>query len=173
MPIIGWEHEIKSLSTEDALDFYDRHYVPNNAILIVSGDITAEELKPLAEKYYGVLPAGDPGESELGYDGGTVLVRLPKARLDHDIVSARAQHAAAPAKRSDRDRAQHVQGHIRRDHPVRRNLVQGHSARLDVHQSCRDAGIERAAIGQDLGDQLNGHRSIAVHPVQDDAQVAE
>jgi zinc protease len=59
VPIIGWEHEIKSLSTEDALDFYGRHYAPNNAILIVSGDITAEELKPLAEKYYGVLPAGD------------------------------------------------------------------------------------------------------------------
>ena len=59
VPIIGWEHEIESLSTEDALDFYRRYYAPNNAILIVSGDITAEELKPLAEKYYGVLPAGD------------------------------------------------------------------------------------------------------------------
>ena len=59
VPIIGWEHEIESLSTEDALDFYHRYYAPNNAILIVSGDITAEELKPLAEKYYGVLPAGD------------------------------------------------------------------------------------------------------------------
>jgi len=59
VPIIGWEHEIKSLSTEDALDFYRRHYAPNNAILIVSGDITAQELKPLAEKYYGVLPGGE------------------------------------------------------------------------------------------------------------------
>ncbi len=59
VPIIGWEHEIEGLSTEDALDFYRRHYAPNNAILIVSGDITAQELKPLAEKYYGVIPAGD------------------------------------------------------------------------------------------------------------------
>ena len=57
VPIIGWEHEIEALSTKDALDFYNLYYAPNNAILIVSGDITAEELKPLAEKYYGVIPA--------------------------------------------------------------------------------------------------------------------
>jgi zinc protease len=55
-PIIGWEHEIRGLTTDDALAFYRRHYAPNNAILIVAGDITAEELRPLAEKYYGVVP---------------------------------------------------------------------------------------------------------------------
>lgn len=59
LPIVGWEHEIKHLSTEDALAFYHRHYAPNNAVLIVAGDITAERLRPLAEKYYGVIPAGD------------------------------------------------------------------------------------------------------------------
>ena len=58
IPVIGWEHEIAKLSTEDALDFYRRFYVPNNAILIVAGDITAAELKPLAEKYYGAIARG-------------------------------------------------------------------------------------------------------------------
>ena len=57
-PIIGWEHEIRSLSLERILSFYRRWYAPNNAILVVSGDITAAELRPLAEKYYGVLPRG-------------------------------------------------------------------------------------------------------------------
>ena len=56
-PVIGWEHEIRALTTRDALDFYDRWYAPNNAILIIAGDISAEEVRPLAEKYYGAIPA--------------------------------------------------------------------------------------------------------------------
>jgi len=60
-PIIGWAHEMRTLTTEDALEFYKQHYAPNNAILIVSGDITAKELRPLAEKYYGaILPREVP-----------------------------------------------------------------------------------------------------------------
>jgi zinc protease len=59
-PIIGWMHEIEKLTTQDALDFYKRHYAPNNAILVVAGDITAAELKPLAEKTYGkIKPSKD------------------------------------------------------------------------------------------------------------------
>jgi len=58
IPVIGWKQEIEKLTTADALNFYHTHYVPNNAILIVAGDITAKELRPLAEKYYGVIPRG-------------------------------------------------------------------------------------------------------------------
>ncbi len=60
-PVIGWEHEIRALSVEDIIAFYRRWYAPNNAILVVAGDITAEQLKPLAEKYYGIIPAVDNG----------------------------------------------------------------------------------------------------------------
>jgi len=59
IPVIGWPDELAALTTEDALAYYRSHYAPNNAILIVVGDITAAELKPLAEKYYGVIPARD------------------------------------------------------------------------------------------------------------------
>ncbi len=55
--IIGWEHEMRGLTTKDALEFYGKYYAPNNAILIVAGDINAKELRPLAEKYYGVIKA--------------------------------------------------------------------------------------------------------------------
>ncbi|TVQ82383.1 MAG: insulinase family protein [Micavibrio sp.] len=55
IPVIGWRHEMEGLSREDALDFYRRHYRPANAILIVAGDITAERLKKLANRYYGHL----------------------------------------------------------------------------------------------------------------------
>jgi zinc protease len=59
-PIIGWEHEIRALNREDALAFYRRFYAPNNAILVVAGDVTAEEVRPMAEKTYGRI-AAQPG----------------------------------------------------------------------------------------------------------------
>jgi zinc protease len=58
--IIGHKAEIEKLTTQDALDFYKRFYTPNNAVLIVAGDITGKELRPLAEKYYGVIARRAP-----------------------------------------------------------------------------------------------------------------
>jgi len=52
-PVIGWRPEIESLTREDALAFYRRFYTPNNAIVIVAGDVTAEEVKTDAEETYG------------------------------------------------------------------------------------------------------------------------
>lgn len=57
IPVIGWQHEIEQLSTADALDFYRRYYHPGNAILIIAGDVTTAEVRRLAEKYYGPIPA--------------------------------------------------------------------------------------------------------------------
>lgn len=54
-PIIGWGSEIATLNREDALDFYKRWYAPNNAILVVAGDVQPEKVKELAETYYGPL----------------------------------------------------------------------------------------------------------------------
>lgn len=54
-PVIGWMSEIKGLTPDSVREFYDRWYAPNNAILIVSGDMTVKELRPLAEKYYGQI----------------------------------------------------------------------------------------------------------------------
>ncbi len=55
-PVIGWKHDIENLNIDRILAFYKRWYAPNNAILVVAGDMTMEQLKPLAEKYYGVIP---------------------------------------------------------------------------------------------------------------------
>ena len=62
IPIIGWEQEIRQLTTQDALDFYETWYVPNNAILIVAGDVEPEEVIRLAEKHYGPIPRGEMPE---------------------------------------------------------------------------------------------------------------
>lgn len=55
-PVIGWRHEIEGLTRDDALAFYKRFYSPNNAVLIIAGDVTADEVKALAEQTYGKVP---------------------------------------------------------------------------------------------------------------------
>jgi zinc protease len=52
-PVIGWHQEIEKLSREDALAFYRRFYTPNNAVVVVTGDVTGDEVKALAETTYG------------------------------------------------------------------------------------------------------------------------
>jgi zinc protease len=59
VPVIGWMHEIEQLTWDDAKEFYDRHYGPNNAILIVSGDVTGEQVYTLAQEIYGGLERVD------------------------------------------------------------------------------------------------------------------
>ena len=56
-PIIGWNHEIEELSREDALAYYTRFYTPENAILIVAGDVDARDVEALAARTYGKIPA--------------------------------------------------------------------------------------------------------------------
>ena len=56
-PIIGWQHEMSNLGMEDALGFYKTYYAPNNAVLIVAGDVEPDEVRALAETHYGKIPA--------------------------------------------------------------------------------------------------------------------
>jgi zinc protease len=55
-PVIGWRHEIERLDRDGALEFYRRFYSPNNAILVIAGDVTPEEVRTLAEETYGKVP---------------------------------------------------------------------------------------------------------------------
>ncbi len=57
VPIIGWRHEMETLDMEDAQTFYDTFYAPNNAVLVIAGDVGPEEVRALAEQYYGPIPA--------------------------------------------------------------------------------------------------------------------
>jgi len=57
MPTIGWENEMRGLTTADAIAWHQKWYQPSNAIVVISGDVTMDQVRPLAEKYYGVLPA--------------------------------------------------------------------------------------------------------------------
>ncbi|PSO19564.1 pitrilysin family protein [Bradyrhizobium sp. MOS003] len=56
-PVIGWHQEIEKLDREDALAFYRRFYAPNNAILVIAGDVEAADIRPLVERNFGAIPA--------------------------------------------------------------------------------------------------------------------
>src|SRR6266404_2409666 len=56
-PVIGWRQEIEQLDREDALAFYKRFYAPNNATLVIAGDVDAKEIRPMVERAYGAIPA--------------------------------------------------------------------------------------------------------------------
>jgi zinc protease len=59
IPVIGWRHEMEQLSREDALSYYQRFYAPNNATLVIAGDVEPEAVKALAEEHYGPIAPSD------------------------------------------------------------------------------------------------------------------
>ena len=57
LPTVGWEHEIRAWAPDDARDFYRARYAPNNAAVVVAGDVDPEALRALAEATYGEVPS--------------------------------------------------------------------------------------------------------------------
>jgi zinc protease len=56
-PVIGWPEEIRHIGRTEAQDFYKHHYAPNNAILVVAGDVTVDEVRADAQAAFGKVPA--------------------------------------------------------------------------------------------------------------------
>jgi zinc protease len=90
-PIIGWRKEIETLTRDDALKFYKRFYTPNNAVLVVAGDVTADEVKKLAQETYGkveqvtdIPPRARPQEP---LQEASRTVTLADPRVTQPIVS--------------------------------------------------------------------------------------
>ena len=88
-PVIGWEHEISSLNRDDAIAYYQRFYTPENAVLIVAGDVEAAEVRTLADATYGKIPArGEPPKR--------VRPQEPPARA-HRLVSLSDEKVEQPS----------------------------------------------------------------------------
>ncbi|WP_112322331.1 M16 family metallopeptidase [Oceanibium sediminis] len=107
-PIIGWEHEIRDLQLEDALAFYRRYYAPNNAILIVAGDVEPDAVFALAETHYGPLeptqgleprarPSEPPQRAERRLTYRDARVRQPYLSRSYLAPSRRAGNNADAA----------------------------------------------------------------------------
>lgn len=58
IPIIGWRHEMEQLSRQDAIDFYGRYYAPNNAVLVIAGDVDLGEVRTMVDATYAKLERG-------------------------------------------------------------------------------------------------------------------
>ncbi len=78
VPVIGWQEEIEALNRDDAFDFYHRWYAPKNAILVVAGDITLKELRPLAEATYGQI---EPVDTVTSRERSTFLPQSAHVRV--------------------------------------------------------------------------------------------
>ncbi len=87
---IGYRSEIKTYTPEDVDSFHKKHYGPNNAFVILSGDMTLPEAKRLMEKYYGDIPARG-GWS----DHGRGRVKEPELKIDI-ILNKKSDQVALP-----------------------------------------------------------------------------
>ncbi|WP_136683255.1 M16 family metallopeptidase [Falsirhodobacter xinxiangensis] len=59
IPIIGWRAEMEQMDRDDALRFYRTYYAPNNAVLVVAGDVTPDAVLEMAKKHFGKLEPSD------------------------------------------------------------------------------------------------------------------
>jgi zinc protease len=89
-PVIGWREEVGSITRAQAIDFYQHHYAPNNAMLMVVGDVTPEDVRKLAEEKYGAVPARElaPRVNE------PTPPRLAETRIDFAIPGTRLPQLA-------------------------------------------------------------------------------
>ena len=90
-PVIGWRHEIEKLNRDEALAFYRRFYTPNNAVLVVAGDVSTDEIKKLAEETYGkVAKVAEIGPRHRPQEPAQVAARhvtLADARVQQPSLS--------------------------------------------------------------------------------------
>ncbi|NEV62792.1 M16 family metallopeptidase [Thiorhodococcus minor] len=85
-PVIGWASDLDQLKLADLKDWYRLWYAPNNAILVVAGDVEPDAVFALAEKYFGPLPAEE--------------IRAPKTRSEPEQRGEKRLRVQAPAKES-------------------------------------------------------------------------
>ena len=85
-PVVGWMSDLQAMTPADAREFYQRWYVPANAVVVVAGDVDAVQVRRLAEKYYGVLP--------------TRAVPLRKPREEPVQLGIRRMDFKAPAEQA-------------------------------------------------------------------------
>jgi len=93
-PIIGWMNDLENMRVEDAREFYQRWYAPNNATLVVVGDVEPKEVLALANRYFGAMPSRSlperkPQEEPTQLGIKRVTVKAP-AELPYVLMTFRA-----------------------------------------------------------------------------------
>jgi zinc protease len=83
-PVVGWMNDLKQMRASDLKKWYKKYYAPNNATLVVVGDVNPEQVHVLAEKYFGILPQHAIPER--------------KAQLEPPVLGKKTVHVHTPAK---------------------------------------------------------------------------
>jgi len=89
-PVIGWINDLNNLRVDDVRAWYNRWYMPNNATLVITGDVNPEKVYKMAQKYYGTIPAGklipDKPRIEAPQDGPRRLIVRTPARVPYLLM---------------------------------------------------------------------------------------
>lgn len=104
-PVIGWMNDLEQMTTQDARTWYQRWYAPNNAVLVVAGDVKADHVFKLAQKYFGSLkakplPLRKP-QAEPVQDGTRRLTVKAPAKLPYLLMGWKAPVLRDAVKDSD------------------------------------------------------------------------
>jgi len=84
-PVIGWPVDIRGLRVADLQQWYERWYAPNNATLVVAGDVDPETVFSLADEYFGPLPPGDPVQPRIRTEVEQLGTRRMTIRLPAEL----------------------------------------------------------------------------------------
>ncbi len=158
-PIIGWRDEIAALTPEDAVAFYDAHYAPNNAILVVAGAVEPEDVRELAQAHYGPIPAN--------------AALPPRTRPQEPVHRAERRFTYADARVSE--------PYVSRSYlaPNRRSRAQEEAAALTVLAELLGGNPATSVLGQALQFQEQvalftgaSYMSVALDPSSFDLVIA-
>ncbi|HEX2512666.1 MAG TPA: pitrilysin family protein [Xanthobacteraceae bacterium] len=115
-PVIGWRPEIEKLNREDALAFYKRYYGPNNAIVIVAGDVEPDQVRSLAENFYGKIERSFETKPRLRPQepppAAARLVTLADPRVEQRSVQRNYLVPSATTAKRGESEALEVLGHV-------------------------------------------------------------
>jgi zinc protease len=149
-PIIGWEHEIESLTLPKAMDFYRAHYAPGNAVLVVAGDVDPDEVRRLAERHFGTIPTTAAGAPRQRPQEPPHLaarrIEMQDPRVGQPFLT---RSYLAPARRAGDQRQAaalvvlaQLLGGDQATSVIGRGLVLGDGPALDAGASYADTGVD-------------------------------
>lgn len=150
-PIIGWMNDLQNMTAEDVKDWYRRWYSPNNAYVVVVGDVKKEDVFRLAEKSYGRIPQRSlqprkPQQEPEQKGIKRVAVKAP-AKLPYVAMAYRVPHLLDPAKDREPYALEVLSGVLDGHDAARlaRNLVRGSKVAVSA-----GAGYDGTSRGESL-----------------------